>query len=180
MPRQRTQLIALQIIGGGAVLASYLWGFFSEAVQMTALWGGVPETLRPLYAVNMWLAAGGYFLFAPFVTFRLHPATVQITAPGKLRFGYGAFLLCFALVLIPSALWLPLTAHYLEAPALMLWFAIRLVLALAGAATLALAAALWRLENPPPGRAWALAGLLPFALQTALLDALLWPAFFAR
>jgi hypothetical protein len=58
---KRRSLLALNVIGGTAVLASYVVGL--GAVPGDALWGGVPESLRPLYTVNMFLAAAGYFLF---------------------------------------------------------------------------------------------------------------------
>ena len=171
--RVRT-LIALNVVGGTAVLVSYALGV--GAVPGDALWGGVPDGLRPLYTVNMLLAAAGYFLFTPYILFRLNPGTVRVAG----RFGYGIFHVLYALVLIPSALWLPLTAHMAEHPSLGAWVSVRIVLALAALGAFGLMVSVVRLgTGAPRGRRWAIAGLVPFCLQIVVLDAFVWPAFFA-
>ena len=170
--RVRT-LIGLNVVGGSAVLASYGAGLGS--VPGDALWGGVPESIRPLYTVNMFLAAAGYFLFTPYILFRLKPETTRVAG----RFGYLAFHLFYALVLFPSALWLPLTGLMAEQPMLATWASIRIVLALVAVGTLGLLGSLISLgSSAPKGRRLALVGLVPFGLQTVVLDALVWPAFF--
>jgi hypothetical protein len=157
-----------------AVLGSYAWGFLAQPEAMDALWGGVPESLRPLYTINMFLAAGGFFLFAPYIFFRLNPETTRVG-----RFDYRIFHVLFLLVLIPSALWLPLTAQMVAEPGLALWWLIRLDLALVGLGAAGLAVALCLLRGDVPrGRMRALVGLVPFTFQTAVLDALVWPAYF--
>jgi hypothetical protein len=166
-------LIVLNLFGGAAVLASYVLGLGGASGE--ALWGGVPESLRPLYTVNMFLAAGGYFLFTPYILLRLDPESTRVFG----RFGYGFFHVAYALVLIPSALWLPLTASMVEQPTLAMWVCVRLDLMLVALGVVGLLAGLVRLgPKAPRGRGWALLGLLPFALQTVVLDALVWPAFF--
>jgi hypothetical protein len=174
-PQQRT-LAWINVLGGACVLASYAWGFSVHSDVVGALWGGVPGWLRPLYTLNMLLAAAGYFLFTPFLLLRLPPAETRIAG----RFGYGILAPLTALVLVPSALWMPLTFALLEQPSAALWWIVRLDLALAGAGSLGLAAALLFLRAPARtrGRALALVGLVPFCLQTAVLDALVWPAYF--
>jgi len=166
-------LIALNVIGGTAVLASYVVGL--EAVPGEALWGGVPDGIRPLYTVNMFIAAAGYFFFTPFILFRLDPETTRVAG----RFGYGIFHILYALVLFPSALWLFLTAHALDQPGPAAWAAVRIDLALVALGSLGLLASLVSLgSGAPRGRKFAIAGLVPFCLQTVILDALVWPAFF--
>jgi hypothetical protein len=173
MDRRKSSLIALNLIGGLAVLASYVVGVAN--VSGEALWGGVPESLTPLYTVNMFLAAGGYFFFTHYIVFRLDETQTRIGD----RFGYSVFHLLYALVLIPSAAWLPLTAMMIDDPSTLLWATIRLVLFLVGAGSLGLVASLLKLgAHAPRGRTLAIAGLVPFCLQTVLLDALVWPAFF--
>ena len=171
----RRIFVALNVLGGTAVLASYAWGVLLRPEAMGALWGGVPEALRPAYQVNMLLAAAGYFAFTSYVL-RLPPATTRVTR----SLGYPSFLVLYALVLIPSALWLPLTVSYVAAPGAALWWAIRAVLAAVGVGSLGLVAALLALRDPPRGRALALAGLVPFCVQTAILDAIVWPIYFPR
>ena len=177
MDAPRARLLALNLAGGLAVLGSYAHGLTSNPELRGSLWGGVPESLRPLYTASMGLATAGYFAFSFFVFFRLDPARTRVG-----RFGFDLFHALYALILLPSALWLPLTALMLEAPSGALWLAIRGVLALVGAGSLGLVLALVRAR--PAGasvaRGVALAGALAFSLQTALLDALVWPAYFPR
>lgn len=175
MHRQTRSLLGLNFFGGLAVLASYAIGLGSESSVGAALWGGVPESVRGFYTVNMFLAAAGYFLFTPYIAFRLQPAQTRIAG----RFGYGVFHLAYAMVLFPSAIWLQLTERMIAQPSAWMWAAVRLDLALVGLGSLGLLASLLALTSAAPrGRALAIVGLLPFCLQTALLDAVVWPAFF--
>jgi hypothetical protein len=167
--------LALNAIGGIAVLTSYVLGLSGEASLGDALWGGVPEAIRPLYTANMLLAAAGYFLFTPYIALRL----IGQGASARVGPQPHVFHLLYALVLIPSALWLPLTERMVLDPGAGLWLAVRLDLALVGIGALGLLAVLWRLPaDAPAGRRWALLGLIPFCVQTALLDAVLWPAWY--
>jgi hypothetical protein len=175
MHRQIRSLIILNVVGGIAVLASYAIGFGSESSAGMALWGGVPESVRPAYTVNMFLAAAGYFLFTPYILFRLDPERTRIFG----RFGYGLFHFLYALVLFPSAIWLQLTEVMIAQPSALMWAVVRFDLALVGIGSLGLLFALATLPTDSPrGRGLAVIGLLPFCLQTAVLDALVWPAFF--
>ena len=172
----RRSLLWLNILGGSAVLGSYVHGLASNPLTRGAVWGEVPEALRPFYTVNMFLAAAGYFAFSAFVFFRLDPARTRLAG----GFGFGAFHLLYALILVPSALWLPLTFAMLETPSGALWAAIRVVLALVGLGSLGLMGAIASAHPhaAPGARRAALIGALFFSLQTAVLDALVWPAFF--
>jgi hypothetical protein len=175
MSRQVRSLIALNVIGGIAVLVSYAIGLGSESSAGNALWGGVPEGLRLFYTVNMFLAAAGYFLFTPYILFRLRPETTRIAG----RFGYGLFHILYALVLFPSAIWLQLTEVMIAQPSGWMWAVVRVDLAFVGLGALGLLVSLLTLDSPVPrGRTLAVIGLLPFCLQTAVLDASVWPAFF--
>ena len=172
----RRSLLWLNLLGGFAVLGSYAHGLASHPLTRGDLWGGVPESLRPLYSASMLLAATGYFAFSFFVFFRLDPSQTRVAG----RLGFGAFHALYALILLPSALWLPLTFAMLEAPGGALWAAIRVVLALVGLGSLGLVAAVAsaRPSRAPVARAVAVAGALAFSFQTAVLDALVWPAYF--
>lgn len=174
----RGTLLGLNLLGGGAVLASYAHGLTTHPETRALLWGGVPEALRPLYTASMLAAAAGYFAFSFFVFFRLDPARTRVSG----RFGFGIFHALYALILLPSALWLPLTFAMLEAPSDARWTAIRVVLALVGLGSLGLVAAIASVRPAPArvARRVALAGALAFSFQTAVLDACVWPAFFPR
>lgn len=167
------RLIILNVVGGVAVLASYAHGLAQPDVG--AFWGDVPDALRPVYTFSMFGAAFGYFPLTSYILLRLDPDRVRVG-----RFGYRIFLLLYALVLIPSALWMPMTFVMIGSPGLALWVAIRVVLALVGLGSLGLLAALVLVEPRERGPFWALAvaGGILFCNQTALLDAVVWPAFY--
>jgi hypothetical protein len=168
-------LLWLNVAGGIAVLGSYASGL-ADAETRAGLWGGVPESLRPLYTASMLAATAGYFAFSFFVFFRLDPARTRVAG----GFGFGAFHALYALILVPSALWLPLTAAMLAEPSGASWLAVRGVLGLVAFGSLGLLVALASAQpvSARSARGVALAGALAFAFQTAVLDALVWPAFF--
>ena len=174
-PQQRI-LLALNVLGGAAVLASYYVGFATHPESVDALWGGVPEGLRPFYTVSMLLAAAGYFPFTFLLLFRTDADRARFLG----RFGFAWCNLLYALILIPSALWMPLTFSLIDAWSPGLWVTIRVVLALVGIGSLGLLAALITLTPAPPRsfHLLAIAGAVAFCLQTALLDATVWPAYF--
>jgi hypothetical protein len=163
--------IALIALGGTAVLGSYVWGVSAPGVG-AALWGGVPEALRPLYTINMFLAAGGFF---PFTLHVMRMMRAQDASPA-LRQRLHAW---YALILVPSALWVPLTAWMLTAPSAGVWLLVRLDLALVALGALGV---FYEVMRGPrlgaAGRRAAIVGLVPFCLQTVVLDALVWPHFF--
>lgn len=176
MPGPNLALLLLNVLGGIAVLGSYVAAFSGSSDFKDGLWGGVPESLRSLYTVNMLLAAAGYFPFTWLF--------VRATTPREFRattgISYSLLFVLYALVLIPSALWLPMTARMIAAPDAELWFAIRLVLAAVGiGATGLLLLAFGYARKRRDATSWAAAiGTLPFFLQTAILDALVWPAYY--
>lgn len=171
----RKPLILLNVVGGLAVLGSYALAFAYSPAVREGLWGGVPASLQPLYTTNMLLAAAGYFPFTWLFAFGA-PAYPAAQEAGHDR----TMLAVYALVLVPSALWLPLTAWLIEAPSAWLFVVVRLVLFAVGAGALAI---LVRTAQHGLGRGTAagwlpFAGALPFFLQTGVLDALVWPAFY--
>ena len=171
----RRNFALLNVIGGVLVLATYGWGAVAASTMMASLWGAVPEVIRPLYTVNMFLSAAGYFFFAPYILLRVDSDRLDILG----RFGYSLFSKFMMLVLVPSACWLPLTSMMLSHPSPWLWVAIRVVLALVAVGSLGLFFSLWTLRPPRgPGHVAALVGLVPFCLQTVVLDALVWPQYF--
>ncbi|MGH0035776.1 MAG: hypothetical protein ACQGVK_12190 [Myxococcota bacterium] len=174
-PRQRN-LAILNLVGGTAVLGSYGLAFAMSPDIRSGLWGGVPEAWRGFYTVCMLLAATGYFPFTFLWIFRTDPAGYR--GPGGL--GYGAVVAFYAAVLLPSAAWLPLTALLLDDFSTPLWWLVRGVLfavGLGASGLVVLCAARARQEGG--ALRWAaFAGTLPFWVQTAWLDAVIWPAYF--
>jgi hypothetical protein len=168
-------LVFINLLGGIAVLGSYYYGLVYLPSAVEILWGGVPQGIRPVYTVSMFLAAAGYIVLTGYVLFGIQPESARLLN----RFGYPIFYLIYLLILIPSALWLPLT--YLAATQsspVFLWV-VRLVLALVGLAALALLLSVVNLKSLRSAgfhRA-AIVGGVFFCIQTVLLDAIIWSAF---
>jgi hypothetical protein len=166
----------INVLGGTAVLGSYVHGLTSNPTTQGMLWGGVPEALQPLYTVSMFTAAAGYLVFTYILFRRVDPEQDRVGATLALRL----FNTLYVGILVPSALWLPLTFAMLANPSETLWIGIRLTLFTVGAASIGVVVGLMRLRPRPAPVVFglAVAGSLAFAFQTAVLDALIWSAFF--
>lgn len=176
MGTQQIILLVINILGGAAVIGSYIIGLGGQAGGASVLWGNVPISIRPIYSVSMILSALGYFAFIYFILFRLTPNEVLIGG----RFGFSLFFAIFLGILIPSAFWMPLTNMYVSNPSTGIWIAIRTVLVLVAIASIGLFLALLSLKTKYSGVAYWLAvvGSGYFAFHTAILDAILWAALF--
>ena len=173
---QQVILLIINIIGGAAVIGSYVLGLKGQTGGTNTLWGGVSANLRPIYGVSMILSALGYFAFIYFILFRIVPADVLING----RFGFSLFYIIFLVILIPSAWWMPLTKAHVSNPSTGIWIGVRTVLALVGLGSIALVWALLSLHVKSPGIFYWLAvvGGGYFAFHTAILDAIVWAALF--
>lgn len=173
---QQIILLIINLVGGIAVIGSYIYGLNTQPDGANILWGGVPSSIRPIYSVSMILAALGYFAFIYFIFFRLVPSEVLVGG----RFSFSLFYIIFLGILIPSALWMPLTNIYVGSPSTGMWIGIRTILALVGFASIALLWALISLQTKVPGVSYWLAviGSGYFAFHTVILDAIIWAALF--
>ena len=174
-PQKRT-LVWIVLLGGAAVLVSYAYSLGLAPATQASLWGGVPARLLPIYVPAMALAMVGYFAFTYFLLFPADPDRVRIAS----RLGYGLFHGLYLIILLPSALWLPLTSAMVQRPSGTLWLLIRLVLALVGVGSVGLLLALSMLRPRQPARAYwlAVAGSVAFCFQTSVLDLFVWTALF--
>lgn len=169
--------VIINVIGGCAVLGSYAHGFAADPQLVPQLWGGVPEAVRPYYTANMFLAAAGYLIAFAYILRRLSPAERAVGGTPlyeRLNWLYAAALFC-------AALWMPLSLAMLKAPDAALWWCVRAVLLVTGGAAVAILALVVQLRQHGAAGAFfwlSVAGLGAFVLQTAVLDALIWPALF--
>lgn len=174
--REQRLLLAILLVGGLAVLASYVHGFLTHPDYRWAIWGGIPSELKPVYVVSMLLATAGFFPMTTFFLLRLDARSASIAG----RFGYGLVLVSYTAVLVGSAAWMPLTYAMIETPTVGAWVAIRLVLGVVALGGFGLAFSLFTLNQKTPVR-WhrlAILGSLFFCWQTAVLDAIVWTHFF--
>jgi hypothetical protein len=171
-------LLLVNVVGGVAVMGSYVLGLRGESRGANALWGGVPARIRPVYTVSMLLSAIGYLAVLYYVFFELVSDEVEIAG----TLGFVVFIPVFVLVLVPSAFWMPLSNVYVDKPSTGTWLAIRTVLFVVGLASIALAWALFALEPNDHGVAYwfAVVGSVYFAFHTFILDAIVWAALFRR
>lgn len=177
MHTQKKLMTALNLTAGPAVLISNVLSANAYPSETVAkLWGDVPVAVRPAYTSWMFVAATGYFLFSYFLFFRVDADRARVAG----RWGFGLFNLLYLLILVPSAIWMPLTLRHIESPASMTWALIVAGLWTTGLASLALIASLAKLQPREPAWAWkaALVGSVLFAGQTFLLDSCVWPMFF--
>jgi len=176
MHPQKKQWLAINVVGGVAVLGSYVHGLTTHPETRDLLWGDMPEPLKHVYGVTMWLATAGYLMFMYYVLFRVDAAKVRVGKP----FGFGVINACCTAVVVASALWMPLTFVYLGDPSSTLWFLIRVDLIVVGIGAVGLIVAFFNLSPRPTGEVGVvtIVALLLFALQTAFLDPFVWPAFF--
>jgi hypothetical protein len=163
------------LVGGTAVLVSYAYILGFDPATQAGLWGGVPPALLPAYVVSMAAATTGFFAFTYFLLFRVDPDRARIAG----RYRFGLFQGLYVLILVPSALWLPLTAAMVQQPGSILWMSIRLVLAAVALGSMALLLALLSLRPRQPAGAYglAVAGSVAFCVQTAVLDLFVWTAY---
>ena len=176
MRTEQVILLIINVLGGAAVIGSYVLGLKGQSGGANVLWGAVPNSLRPVYTVSMILSALGFFAFIYFILFRLVPGEVLIGG----RFGFSLFYVIFLVILVASAFWMPLTNAYVGNPSTGMWIGIRTVLALVGLGSIALMLALLTLQTKVPGISYwlAVAGSGYFAFHTAILDAIVWAALF--
>jgi len=169
-------LLIINVIGGAAVIGSYLFGLRGQSGGANVLWGGVPDGIRPLYTISMIISALGYFAFLYYIFFQLEPRQISIAGVP----GFTIFYVIFSVILIASAFWMPLTNMYVANPSTGIWFGVRIVLAIVGLASIGLLMVLLTLQGKVPGIAYwlAVAGSGYFAFHTAILDAVIWAALF--
>jgi hypothetical protein len=171
-------LLVIIALGGVGVIGSYMIGLKGKAGASEALWGGVPAKVRPVYGVSMILSAIGFLAVLFYIFFKLDPPDVAIAG----RYGFDLFIPIFITILLPSALWMPLSKMYVERPSAVMWVIVRVVLFLVGLASIELAWALFALDLETRGVAYwfATVGSCYFAFHTFVLDAVLWAAMFRR
>ena len=76
MDSEKIILLLINIVGGAAVIGSYVLGLHGKTGGADALWGGVPAKVRPVYTVSMILSAIGYLAVLFYLFFVLKPGEV--------------------------------------------------------------------------------------------------------
>ena len=165
--------LLINLIGGTTVLASYVYGLSTQVELRGLLWGHVPEIIRPYYTICMILAAIGYFFFTPYIIKYIFNTKSAPLNPNIISLLYLG-------ITIPSALWMPMTFKMLIDPSISLWITIRIILFIVGLSStgLILIFLFSNIKKESPTYLMAIAGLIPFLIQTMILDAIIWPYYF--
>jgi len=171
-------VLIINIIGGIAVIGSYIQGVMAHPGTGNALWGGVPSSMRLLYALGMLLAAAGYLILSYYIMFRVEPEGLKIAGV----FNYLTFAVLYFIVLTASALWMPLTYAYIGNHSEATWLGIRTVLFVTAIGALLMVIALLTMKPREVTTLYWLAvgGASAFFLHTGVLDACLWPVLFRK
>jgi len=112
----RQLVLIFTFVFGPLVLASYVYGI-SHADKPQDLWGGIPLSWQTYIVPFMFIAAAGFLIYWWIVFFQFDQDTFSsLHWPWGYSDGNGAIrlLLAYALVLIPSALWLESTLFHLS------------------------------------------------------------------
>jgi hypothetical protein len=173
----RRLLIALNVLLGPLVLASYVWGARTYPEQIEPLWGGVPEAARTAYTANMFFAAAGYLVFSWLLVLRTDLHAARFLGG---RVGAGALVAAYGAILAGSIVWMPLTLHALDArrAELVPWIGLDLWVVAAGSLLVLACIATLAPREHPRARLAALVGAVFFCLQTVVLDASVWMLYF--
>jgi hypothetical protein len=176
MKNSKLHLFLFNAIGGAAVLGSYVHGILTHPHPGKTLWGGLPESLRPLYTGSMLAAAGG---FIGMITYLAQLPQKEARIFGG-RLPLSAIYVPLGVIHVASTLWMPLTFAFADSRSEALWTAVRIDLALVGLSAIALIPAVATATPRGKGFAAALASTGAFAFHTAILDAIVWPALYRK
>ncbi|MBN1690310.1 MAG: hypothetical protein JW901_04755 [Dehalococcoidia bacterium] len=176
MDEQKIWFLVINSLGGFAVIASYVAGMVSHPNTEQLTWGRITPALKSVYLVSMPLAAVGYLFFLYFILFQLDAGTARI-------WGFDGFLvldIIFAVILVFSAFWMPLTYKLIETQWRGWWVYIRIVLFFVALGSLALLCALLMISQREPAWSYwlAVSGAVVFFVQAGIIDAFVWTAMF--
>lgn len=166
MDSNQILFLAINILGGTAVILSYILGFKSSKGS-NLLWGGISKNFQKIYTLSMIVSAIGYFIFSSYI-FKILAVNVN----------YSFFYYAYLILLVTSALWLPLVNMMNKKKNALLWISIRATLILTAFSFFFILVLF--LSIVPNGIHYYLsvAGLIIITLHTGVLDAILWPHFY--
>ena len=112
----RQSVLIFTFVFGPLVLVSYVYGV-SHAEKPQDLWGGIPLSWQTYIVPFMFIAAAGFLIYWWIIFYQFNQETFSsLRWPWGYADGKGAnrLLLAYALILIPSALWLESTLFHLS------------------------------------------------------------------
>ena len=164
----------VNIVGGAAVLGSYLLGLISYPNSRVDLWGGIEGIWRTIFVISMLFAAVGYLFFCYTITISNGENTSSFL-------GNHTFSILATLFLLSASIWMPATLQYIETKFDLWWIVSVISLWITAASLLGLTLAFRFIELPSIGSVQtylSLAGLFWISFHCLFFDAIIWVAKF--
>jgi len=174
----RESLRIAMYITGPLVLVSYVYGI-SKMEDPNQLWGGIPESWRPLNVTCMFISAAGFLIMWWFFLYRWDISAVEAIqwpwAEG-VGGGHSRLMIAFLLVTIPSMFWLEFTSLHIRVDGNWTqWLVIgNLWLVCLGNILLGLLAWGAHKQGVATDTIWPVLGAIMLGLQVIINDGILW------
>jgi len=164
----------INLIGGLAVLGSYVVGLYLYPDFRNALWGGVSGSWKTLFTISMFFAAARYLVFC-------YSMTISHGADKSSFLGAHTFSILAAVFLVSASIWMPATLKYLVTND-NLWWILSVISLWTTAASLCLLAVFFGLcKYEGMGTlqfSLTLAGIIWITVHCLVFDAIIWVAKF--
>ena len=176
MSKSKKIFVVINLVGGLAVLSSYLLCFILYPTDSRSLWGSASDQVITFFVISMFLAATGYILFTVYL---LQGNKLEGSSFGKI-FGTKIIHFFYFVVLGCSTIWMPASIIFSMGENILTEVIIRCVLWLVGLASLGILICIYKI-NINHGKSnfishmFALLGAMVFTIHTLILDAVIWP-----
>ena len=164
----------VNLVGGIAVLGSYVVGLYIYPDFRNALWGGVAGSWKSLFTVSMFFAALGYLIFC-------YSMTISGAADKSSFLGGHTFSILAAFFLFSASIWMPATLKYLATDD-NLWWILSVISLWITAASLCLLTVSFGLSNYDGigtlQFSLTLVGIIWITFHCLVFDAIIWVAKF--
>lgn len=159
------------------VLLSYVVGL-KAGKSADILWGGTPKKIRCVYTVSMLISALSFLITTIYIFLLMKNTNIQL----PYSMNINIFYILYAILLICSAIWIPLINVMVNKPSSVIWLCIRMGLILVGLSALGILILLIGIVPQPANSLyWVSAiGMSIFFIHTGVLDVFLWPYFWKR
>ena len=168
----------VNIIGGVAVLSSYIATLVLYTDQRSDFWGGLNTNQQKFFVWSMFFAALGYLIFFYWVIFRLESGLIIGTSS---LHAHLPTILC-GIFLFFSTLWMPTTSLFLQTGNNLWWYLAVAILWVVSISLLLLL--LIALVNHGNNRSWVsilgMVGLMYLVVHCTLFDAIIWVSKFTK
>ena len=164
----------VNLVGGIAVLGSYVVGLYLYPDFRNALWGGVTGSWKTIFTVSMFFAAAGYLVFC-------YSMTISDAANKSSFFGGHTFSILAAFFLISASVWMPATLKYLASDDNLWWILSVISLWITAASLILLTASFGLSKYEGIGElqfSLTLAGIIWITIHCLVFDAIIWVAKF--